>query len=200
MRESWSWWYMLLIPALGRQRQADFWVWGLVYRVSSRTARATQRNPDSKNQPTNQPTNQTNQPTNQPNKQTKNKNKDERERDCSRSYRVYVQWGKKFNKPLKHIKEGAGSVGTLLVNLLGGGVTSWKNKWELAKYKLGRGKTQGNNPEDGEPGTSRELKEAQGDWELWQHWSLDWEKTGQALALWVTWQCFQSSKGNEGDY
>jgi hypothetical protein len=34
----------------------------LVYRVSSRTARATQRNPVSKkqNQPTNQPTNQTN--------------------------------------------------------------------------------------------------------------------------------------------
>jgi hypothetical protein len=29
-----------LIPALGRQRQVD-----LVYRVSSRTARATQRNP-----------------------------------------------------------------------------------------------------------------------------------------------------------
>jgi hypothetical protein len=22
------WWHMPLIPALGRQRQADFWVWG----------------------------------------------------------------------------------------------------------------------------------------------------------------------------
>ena len=36
-----------LIPALGRQRQADFFEFktNLVYRVSSRTARATQRNP-----------------------------------------------------------------------------------------------------------------------------------------------------------
>jgi hypothetical protein len=25
---SWVWWRMPLIPALGRQRQADFWVWG----------------------------------------------------------------------------------------------------------------------------------------------------------------------------
>jgi hypothetical protein len=24
----WAWWRMPLIPALGRQRQADFWVWG----------------------------------------------------------------------------------------------------------------------------------------------------------------------------
>ena len=37
---------MPLIPALGRQRQVDFWVEAsLVYRVSSKTARATQRNP-----------------------------------------------------------------------------------------------------------------------------------------------------------
>jgi hypothetical protein len=38
---------MPLIPALGRQRQADFWVWGQLglYRVSFRTDRATQRNP-----------------------------------------------------------------------------------------------------------------------------------------------------------
>jgi hypothetical protein len=35
---------MPLIPALGRQRQVS-----LVYRVSSRTARATQRNPVSTN-------------------------------------------------------------------------------------------------------------------------------------------------------
>jgi hypothetical protein len=42
---------MPLIPALGRQRQTD-WISefkaSLVYRVSSRTARATQRNPVSK--------------------------------------------------------------------------------------------------------------------------------------------------------
>jgi hypothetical protein len=41
---------MPLIPALGRQRQADFeFEASLVYRVSSRIARATQRNPVSKN-------------------------------------------------------------------------------------------------------------------------------------------------------
>jgi hypothetical protein len=35
-----------LIPALGRQRQADFeFEASLVYRVSSRTAKTTQRNP-----------------------------------------------------------------------------------------------------------------------------------------------------------
>jgi hypothetical protein len=38
-----QWWRTPLIPALGRQRQAEFEV-NLVYRVSSRTARATQRN------------------------------------------------------------------------------------------------------------------------------------------------------------
>jgi hypothetical protein len=42
--ESWTWWQLSLIPALGRQRQADFEA-SLVYRVSSRTARATQKNP-----------------------------------------------------------------------------------------------------------------------------------------------------------
>jgi hypothetical protein len=25
---AWQWWHMTLIPALGRQKQADFWVWG----------------------------------------------------------------------------------------------------------------------------------------------------------------------------
>jgi hypothetical protein len=42
---------MPLIPALGRQRQgiSEFEA-SLVYKVSSRTARATQRNPLSKNQ------------------------------------------------------------------------------------------------------------------------------------------------------
>ena len=42
---------MPLIPALGRQREADFeFEASLVYRVSSRTARATQRNRVSRNQ------------------------------------------------------------------------------------------------------------------------------------------------------
>jgi hypothetical protein len=43
-----QWWRTPLIPALGRQRQAEFEA-SLVYRVSSRTARAIQRNPVSKN-------------------------------------------------------------------------------------------------------------------------------------------------------
>jgi hypothetical protein len=38
------WWRTSLIPAPGRQRQADFEA-SLVYKVSSRTARVTQRNP-----------------------------------------------------------------------------------------------------------------------------------------------------------
>jgi hypothetical protein len=43
---------MPLVPALGRQRQVDIHAFkpSLVYRVSSRTARATQRNPVSINQ------------------------------------------------------------------------------------------------------------------------------------------------------
>jgi hypothetical protein len=28
LSNSWAWWRTPLIPALGRQRQADFWVWG----------------------------------------------------------------------------------------------------------------------------------------------------------------------------
>jgi hypothetical protein len=41
---------MPLIPALGRQRQVDFeFEASLVYKVSSRTARAIQRNPVLKN-------------------------------------------------------------------------------------------------------------------------------------------------------
>jgi hypothetical protein len=58
-----------LIPALGRQRRSisEFEA-SLVYRVSSRTARAIQRNPVSKNQPTKQ--------TNKKTKQNKTKNID----------------------------------------------------------------------------------------------------------------------------
>jgi hypothetical protein len=46
-----AWWHTPLIPAFWRQRQAisEFEA-SLVYKVSSRTARATQRNPVSKNQ------------------------------------------------------------------------------------------------------------------------------------------------------
>jgi hypothetical protein len=39
-----QWWRMPSIPVLGRQRQAEFEV-SLVYRVSSMTTRAIQRNP-----------------------------------------------------------------------------------------------------------------------------------------------------------
>jgi hypothetical protein len=47
--EAGRWWRTPLIPALGRQRQAisEFEA-SLVYRMSSRTARATQKNPVSK--------------------------------------------------------------------------------------------------------------------------------------------------------
>ena len=45
-----SGWHTPLIPALGRQRQADSeFEASLVYRVSSRTARIIQRNPVLKN-------------------------------------------------------------------------------------------------------------------------------------------------------
>ena len=45
------WWCTPLIPALGRQRQVNSeFKASLVYKVSSRTARATQRNSVSKNQ------------------------------------------------------------------------------------------------------------------------------------------------------
>jgi hypothetical protein len=62
---------MPLIPALGRQRQrqaiSEFEA-SLVYKVSSRTARATQRNPVLKNNNKNKQTNK--KPTNQTNKRT----------------------------------------------------------------------------------------------------------------------------------
>jgi hypothetical protein len=46
-----QWWRTLLIPALGRRgKQISEFETSLIYRVSSRTARATQRNPVSKNQ------------------------------------------------------------------------------------------------------------------------------------------------------
>jgi hypothetical protein len=45
------WWHTPLAPALGRQRQMDLLEFeaSLAYKASSRTARATQRNPVSKN-------------------------------------------------------------------------------------------------------------------------------------------------------
>jgi hypothetical protein len=46
-KEAGRWWCIPLTPALERQRQVDLCEFeaSLVYRVSSRTARATQRNP-----------------------------------------------------------------------------------------------------------------------------------------------------------
>jgi hypothetical protein len=45
------WWFTPLIPAFGRQRlRISEFEASLVYNVSSRTARAIQRNPVSKNQ------------------------------------------------------------------------------------------------------------------------------------------------------
>jgi hypothetical protein len=43
-QKSIRWWYMPLIPALERQKQVDLWEFetSLVYRTSSRTARAIQ--------------------------------------------------------------------------------------------------------------------------------------------------------------
>jgi hypothetical protein len=59
-----QWWRTPLIPALGgRGRQIFEFEASLVYKVSSRTARAIQRNPVSK-KPTNQPDRQTNKQTN----------------------------------------------------------------------------------------------------------------------------------------
>jgi hypothetical protein len=50
-REAGRWWRTPLIPALGRQgRRISEFEASLVYKVSSRTARAIQRNPVSKNQ------------------------------------------------------------------------------------------------------------------------------------------------------
>ena len=48
---AWPWWCTPLIPALSKQRKVDLCEFetSLVYRASSRTARATQRSPVSKN-------------------------------------------------------------------------------------------------------------------------------------------------------
>jgi hypothetical protein len=57
MKPAGQWWHTPLIPALGRQAVSEFEA-SLVYRMSSRTARATQRNPVSKKKPINQSINQ----------------------------------------------------------------------------------------------------------------------------------------------
>ena len=56
-----QWWHIPFIPALGRQRQPDLCEFKarMIYRVSSKTSRATKRNPVwniqmEPNQPTNQ--------------------------------------------------------------------------------------------------------------------------------------------------
>ena len=55
----WVWWHMPLIPVLRRQRgrQISEFEFSLDYKVSSRTARAKQRNPVSKKKQTNKQTN-----------------------------------------------------------------------------------------------------------------------------------------------
>jgi hypothetical protein len=65
------WWHIPLIPALGSKGGGFFeFEASLVYRVSSRTARVTQRNPVSKTQTNKQTKNPKNKkPTNQTNKQ-----------------------------------------------------------------------------------------------------------------------------------
>jgi hypothetical protein len=62
---SWAWWHTPLIPALGGLRRwiSEFKA-SLVYRVSSRTARAIQRNPVSKNKKQTNKTKQKNKQTN----------------------------------------------------------------------------------------------------------------------------------------
>ena len=65
---------MPLIPALGRQRkQISEFEASLVYRMSSRTARATQRNPVSKNLKKKKKTKQKTQKAKQTNKNKKEK-------------------------------------------------------------------------------------------------------------------------------
>ena len=62
------WWNTYLVPALGgRGRQISEFEDNLVYKVSSRTVRATQRNPVSKNKQTKNKT----KTKNKTNKQTK---------------------------------------------------------------------------------------------------------------------------------
>jgi hypothetical protein len=53
------WWHTPLIPALGRSRWISEFEDSLVYKVSSRTARAIQRNPVSKNKKQNKTNKQT---------------------------------------------------------------------------------------------------------------------------------------------
>jgi hypothetical protein len=67
-----QWWRTPLFPALGRGRRTSEFKASLVYRVSSRTARATQRNPVLKKQTNKKPNNI--KKTKKPTKQTKKQN------------------------------------------------------------------------------------------------------------------------------
>jgi hypothetical protein len=67
------WWYMPLIPALGRGRRISEFEASLVYKVSSRTAMTIQRNPVSKKKTT--PPKKNTQPTKQKPQQQQQKKK-----------------------------------------------------------------------------------------------------------------------------
>ena len=76
LKEVLAWWHMPLIPALGgRDRQISDFETNLIYRMSSMTARATQKNPVSKNS------------TKQNKTRNKKKKKEEKQRSLRKSKR-----------------------------------------------------------------------------------------------------------------
>jgi hypothetical protein len=79
--DCWAWWHTPLIPALGggRGRQISEFEASLVYKVSSRTARALQRNPVSKNKTNKHPP-----PKKKPKKRREKKRKEEKRKEKKR--------------------------------------------------------------------------------------------------------------------